>query len=109
MMLHDSHKAYFRQPLGPAPAGSRVTLRFQCDEATAVILRTWHDEELCYTMGNTYRDDWEATITLPETPGLFWYSFIIYRKDGRTVIYGNQPDQMGGEGRSYTQKKTGCG
>ncbi|MBQ3485306.1 MAG: glycoside hydrolase family 13 protein [Clostridia bacterium] len=101
MMLHNSHKAYFRQPLGPAPAGSRVTLRFQCDEATAVILRTWHDEELCYTMVNTYRDDWEATITLPETPGLFWYSFIVYRKDGRTMRYGNAYDKMGGEGAIY--------
>ena len=102
MMLHNSHDAFFRQPMGPAPAGATVTIRFQCDEATAVILRTWQHEELCYVMINTGDNIWETAVQLPETPGLYWYRFIVYRKDGRTVIYGNQPDQMGGEGRSYT-------
>ena len=61
MMLHNSHKAFFRQPMGPAVAGSQVTIRFQCDEATAVILRTWQDEELCYAMINTGDNVWENT------------------------------------------------
>ncbi len=103
MMLHDSHKAFFRQPMGPAPAGSLVTIRFKCDEATAVILRTWQDEELCYAMINTGSDVWETQVVLPETPGLYWYRFIVYRKDGRTIVYGNQGDQLGGEGRPYTE------
>ena len=103
MMLHDSHKAFFRQPMGPAVAGSQVTIRFQCDEATAVILRTWHDEELCYAMLNTGDDVWETSVLLPENPGLYWYRFIVYRKDGRTLTYGNQPDQLGGEGMIYTE------
>ncbi len=102
MMLHDSHKAFFRQPMGPAPAGSKVTIRFQCDEATAVILRTWQDEELCYAMLNLGGDVWETAVVLPETPGLYWYRFIVYRKDGHTVVYGNQPDHLGGEGLPYT-------
>ena len=101
MMLHDSHKAFYRQPMGPAPAGSQVTIRFRCDEATAVILRTWQDEELCYVMVNTGDDVWETSVQLPETPGLYWYRFIVYRKDGRTLLYGNQPDVMGGEGQVY--------
>ncbi len=101
MMLHDSHKAFFRQPMGPAATGTRVTIRFQCDEATSVILRTWQNEELCYTMVNAYKNDWQCTITLPETPGLFWYSFIVYRKDGRTVRYGNAYDKLGGAGAVY--------
>lgn len=87
--------------MGPAPVGSKVTIRFQCDEATSVILRTWMNEELCYTMVNTYKDDWQTTITLPKEPGLFWYSFIVYRKDGRTVRYGNAYDKLGGEGAVY--------
>ncbi|MDD6051140.1 MAG: glycoside hydrolase family 13 protein [Clostridiales bacterium] len=102
MMLHDSHKAFFRQPMGPAAAGSVVTIRFQCDEATAIILRTWQDEELCYAMLNIGNDIWETAVQLPEIPGLYWYRFIVYRKDGHTVTYGNQPDQMGGEGMAYT-------
>ncbi len=101
MMLHDSHKAYYRMPAGPVTCGAKVTIRFQCDEATTVILRTWQVEELCYTMVNTYQDDWQCTITVPEEPGLFWYSFIVYRKDGRTVRYGNAYDKLGGEGAVY--------
>jgi len=98
MMLHNSHHPFYRQPMGPAPAGSTVTIRFKCDEATAVILRTWQDEELCFAMRRAERDVWETTITLPEKPGLFWYRFIVYRADGRTAVYGNAADRMGGEG-----------
>jgi len=101
MMLHDSHKAYFRTPNGPVPTGTKVTIRFQCDEATSVILRTWQNEELCYSMVNTFHNDWQATVTLPDKPGLFWYSFIIYRKDGRTMRYGNAYDKLGGVGAIY--------
>ena len=101
MILHNSHEAFYRQPMGPAPAGSTVTIRIRCDEATAVILRTWQDEERCYAMLNTGDDVWETAIRLPENPGLYWYRFIVYREDGRTLIYGNQPDQMGGEGMAY--------
>lgn len=101
MMLHDSHKAYYRMPAGPVPTGTKVTIRFQCDEATAVILRTWQEEELCYSMVNTYKNAWQCTLTVPEKPGLFWYSFIIYRKDGRTMRYGNAYDKLGGEGAVY--------
>ncbi len=103
MMLHDSHKAFVRQPMGPAVAGATVTFRFQCDEATAIILRTWQNEELCYAMINVGDNVWETAVQLPPTPGLYWYRFIVYRKDGHTVIYGNQPDQMGGEGCAYTE------
>ena len=102
MMLHNSHQAFYRQPMGPAAAGATVMIRFRCDEATAIILRTWQKEELCYAMLNTGDDVWETAVQLPETPGLYWYRFIVYRKDGHTVIYGNQPDQMGGEGQAYT-------
>ena len=101
MMLHDSHKAYFRTPNGPVPTGTKVTIRFQCDEATSVILRTWQDEELCYSMVKTAHNDWQITITMPVKPGLFWYSFIVYRKDGRTMRYGNAYDKLGGVGAIY--------
>lgn len=103
MMLHDSHKAFFRQPMGPAPTGSQVLIRFRCDEAAAVILRTWQDEELCYAMRCTGGDTWETSVTLPDAPGLYWYRFIVYRTDGHTIVYGNKPDRLGGEGMPYTQ------
>ena len=58
-------------------------------------------EELCYTMLPTAEHVWEVAIPLPTTPGLFWYYFLIYRKDGRTIRYGNQPDKLGGVGVAY--------
>lgn len=101
MLLHDSHNEFYRTPSGPAPAGSNVLIRLHCDEATSVVLRTWMTEELCYTMLPTAEHVWEVAIPLPITPGLFWYYFLIYRKDGRTIRYGNQPDKLGGVGVAY--------
>lgn len=101
MLLHDSHNDFYRTPSGPAPAGSNVLIRLHCDEATSVVLRTWMTEELCYTMLPTAEHVWEVAIPLPTTPGLFWYYFLIYRKDGRTIRYGNQPDKLGGVGVAY--------
>lgn len=101
MLLHDSHNEFYRTPSGPAPAGSNVLIRLHCDEATSVVLRTWMTEELCYTMLPTAEHVWEVAIPLPTTPGLFWYYFLIYLKDGRTIRYGNQPDKLGGVGVAY--------
>lgn len=100
MMLHDSHNAFYRVPAGPAPTGADVTFRFTCDEASSVVLRTWMGEERAYPM--VLQPDlgysWQTNVTMPKKPGLFWYDFIIYRKDGHVVRYGNAPDQLGGEG-----------
>ncbi|MCH5285924.1 MAG: glycoside hydrolase family 13 protein [Christensenellaceae bacterium] len=103
MLLHDSHKLFFREPAGPLPEGSEVTIRLICDEATSVVLRTWMDEELCYTMMLTEENVWELGLRLPRHSGLFWYSFIVYRRDGRTIRYGNAYDKLGGEGAIYEQ------
>lgn len=100
MLLHNSHDPFFRQPAGPAPAGSSVMIRFRCDEAACVVLRTWTDRELAYPMQPT-GDIWEATLPLPDAPGLLWYDFIIYQQDGRVLRYGNQADLLGGEGRVW--------
>ena len=88
MLLHDSHKPFFREPGGPAHPGQEITFRFRCDEASAVILRTWFGDELAYPMAFDGRDTWQASATLPKEPGLFWYDFIIYRKDGHILRYG---------------------
>ena len=108
MLLHDSHKPFFREPAGPLPGGVEVTIRLMCDEATSVVLRTWMDEELCYTMVPTEKNVWELGLLLPKHPGLFWYSFIVYRQDGRTVRYGNAYDKLGGEGAVYEQGDPEC-
>lgn len=97
MLYHDSHDEKYRSPLGAIKAGDQLTLRFWCDESSEVILRTWDGAEQLIPMQPMGDDHFEATITVPETPMLFWYSFIIPR-EGDVAYYGVGPDQMGGVG-----------
>ena len=97
MVHHDSHLIRYREPLGPIPAGGEVCIRFLCNESTAVTLRTWDGSEHLYPMTLTDNHLFEATITMPETPMLYWYDFIIHGKDG-DLRYGNSVNQLGGEG-----------
>ena len=100
MLYHDSHDAQYRDPLGPIAAGNRLTLRFACDESPEVLLRTWDGQERIYPMVPVGEHLFEATVTVPDKPMLFWYDFIIRRADG-DLRYGNSRDQLGGEGACY--------
>lgn len=97
MLHHDSHLLRYRKPLGPIPAGGRVSIRFLCNESNAVTLRTWDGSEQRYPMLPIGNHLFEATITVPETPMLFWYDFIIH-VNGSELRYGNSANQLGGEG-----------
>ena len=97
MLYHDSHDERYREPLGPIKAGDKLTVRFACDEADNVTLRTWNGGESRVAMQRNHEGLFEATISLPDTPMLVWYDFIIHRADG-DVRYGTSVDQLGGEG-----------
>ena len=83
MLYHDSHDAQYRDPLGPVAAGNRLTLRFACDESPEVLLRTWDGAERLYPMVSVGESLYEATVTVPDKPMLFWYDFIIRRPADR--------------------------
>ena len=72
MLYHDSYDAEYRDPIGPVPAGASVTIRFLCDEAEHVTLRTWDGGEARYPMQQTREHLFESTILVPEKPMLFW-------------------------------------
>jgi len=97
MVHHDSHLSRYREPLGPIPAGGQVCIRFLCNESDTVTLRTWDGSEHLFPMTLTENHLFEVTLTMPETPMLYWYDFIIHGKDG-DLRYGNSGDQLGGEG-----------
>ena len=97
MILHDSHSPAHRDPIGPVPAGGRLTLRFVCDESEAVTVRTWDGAEKHTPMKHIGSGLFEATLTMPDTPMLFWYDFIVHKAGGE-LRYGNAPDQLGGVG-----------
>ncbi len=97
MLYHDSHQSRYREPLGALKTGDTVHLRFLCDESDAVTLRTWDGSERRIPMVKGENGLFEASVTLPETPMLFWYDFIIHRPEG-DLRYGNSWNQLGGEG-----------
>ena len=101
MLLHDSHQPGFRTPMGPAPAGSRISFCVRCDDAAAIILRIWHNDEHDFAMTFDGKDQWTTAVTMPEEPGWIWYDFIVYHPDGHTVRYGAPDDGLGGEGQAY--------
>ncbi len=100
MLYHDSHSAYYRYPVGAIPAGGTLRLRFQCNEAAHVSLRTWDGEEKHIPMQNIGNDHFETTLTVPGAPMLFWYDFVIHRPHDE-ARYGTSFDQLGGVGAYY--------
>ena len=101
MILHDSHAPAHRDPIGPIKAGGRLTLRLLCDESDAVSVRTWDGAETRTRMRRIGEGLFEATLTVPQTPMLFWYDFVVQHPDGE-VCYGNARDQLGGIGELIT-------
>ena len=101
MLCHDSHSPEYRAPVSAVPCGGRVTLRFFCDQNYTVTLRTWDGTEQLYPMADIGDSLFEATVTLPPAPMLFWYDFVIRTPEG-IIRYGNRNDGLGGEGQSVT-------
>ncbi len=97
MFCHDSHSPEYRQPIGAVVCGGTVTLRFFCSETHPITVRTWDGTEHTAPMAPIGSGVYEATLTAPQTPMLFWYDFIIHTPDG-DVRYGNADDGLGGEG-----------
>ena len=103
MVRHDSRDPLYRTPSGARPTGSDVILRCRADDARAVTLRLWWDDgEIRRPMTASPRGAglFEIRLTLPEQSGLLWYYFIV-DFDGKTRLYGNADDRLGGEGRLY--------
>lgn len=103
MLYHDSHDPAYRAPLGPVKAGETLTVRFTCDEGNQVTLRTWSGSEQLYPMQPIGESLYEATVTMPETPMLVWYDFIIEREHD-VARYGTSYDELGGVGAYYADQ-----
>ncbi len=100
MLLHDSHDAYYRSPQGALPCGASLRLRFSCDSAQSVQVRTWDGKETFHEMAPEKPGVYIADITAPSVPMLWWYDFLVDTGEG-ILRYGNAYDQLGGEGALY--------
>ena len=105
---HNSQLQCYRWPLGARPCGGSVRLRLSAPEGCVCTLRVWSDKGESklpmalrgYMSGSAL---YEATLPLPEKPQLLWYYFIIQMGE-ETVWYGNNDEQLGGEGQRYSHQ-----
>ncbi len=104
-IFHNSEKARFRSPLGARPAGSRVTLRLYCGSVRPngvhVVLFGENYEQKAEMNG--VEGWWEATLTLPEQAGAYWYYFVL-RLDENTAYFGCKGGKTSGDGELYSYR-----
>lgn len=100
--LHDSQDPFYRFPQGPVPAGSALTLRLRAGgPVTSAFARIWWDSrETRYAMRPAGGGVYEATVSLPDTPGILWY-FLILETDRGLFYAGNAADRLGGRCEMY--------
>ena len=100
-IFHDSQDTNYRSPFGAMPTGGTVTLRIDVCGGTpdSVFLRVWqNDTEHLYEMSADKSGGfYTCSLSLPDTPCLVWYYFVINTNDAR-IIYANNSDRLGGTG-----------
>ena len=101
-LYHDSHRPDDRSPGGAQPCKTPVTLRLTAEDIDRATLRVWwQSREELFPMTEIAPGRYEATISLPDSPGLMWYYFIGER-NGERLYLGNAMDGMGGTGVEST-------
>ncbi|MBE5808228.1 MAG: glycoside hydrolase family 13 protein [Clostridiales bacterium] len=104
-IFHDSHSAVYRCPTGAAPCGSTITLRLLTQGVRAATLRVWcGDRESFFNMTAVGSDIFSHELKLPDKPCLLWYYFLAEGEDGTRMYYGNNGDQLGGQGEMRTHE-----
>ena len=106
-VLHNSHDLYYRSVFGAAEAESevRIGLSIYSHEAVKqVLIRLWQEgvgEKLIPLHTDNDEQDneryYSTILHMPDKGCLLWYYFIIVGASG-TVFYGNNNEQLGGEG-----------
>ena len=108
-IIHNSRKAEYREPFGAAKTGTKVSLTIKISDPApeSVRLMLWHgDDPTVYykEMQENEAGIFTATFSLPEEGCLVWYAFEIeteHEDDRAVVYYGNNTEDLGGEGRVY--------
>ena len=103
-LYHNSHDFYYRSAFGAVPSGSRLILRLGASgqgENCRAEVRLWQSNVGESHLSMTYEDQaFKAVVPIPDKGCLLWYYFIV--SDGDTTrYYGNNYEQLGGEGAVY--------
>ncbi len=104
-LYHNSRDYNCRSALGAQICSSKLSIRlFASYNNLCVTLRTWQGHEKKYKMKHIEAGCYEANITLPESPCIYWYDFCVESPSGELVFYGNAYDGLGGEGSIYSHQ-----
>ena len=104
-LYHDSHRAFYRDPMGALPCGGKTVIRIRAIGAERVYLRFYNGSEFLYSMENPEENVFEYTLRMPEVPVLCWYDFRAENNEGDTVFYGSCDDMLGGSGQMTLHPK----
>ena len=102
---HNSREALYRAPSGAQACGTAVLFRLKISggRPEAAYLRIWwqnSERKIPMAPGEGDPELYEARYSLPDSPGLLWYFFIV-EANGQRHYYGNADDRLGGPGRMY--------
>lgn len=104
-LYHHSRNSNYRFPIGARPAGANARLRIEADACfTSAYVRGWFDGREERHEMTRRANAFEVEFALPSQSGVYWYYFLLQDEVGRTCLYGNAPDNMGGEGATYMQE-----
>ena len=107
-MFHDSRSLDCRSPGGAVPVGQNIRLRLYVrGGASHVTLRLWNGGETLIKMEDKGLGVYEAEVTAPDSPCLWWYDFRLEDLRGHRLYYGNARDRLGGVGAVYQDPPPG--
>lgn len=105
-LYHHSQQFFYRSVFGAAPTDTAVTLRLQTQHPADIQqarVRLWQSnvgESFVPMRWDAQAGAFTARLQMPDKGCLLWYYFIVTGTD-YTVYYGNNADQLGGEGMTY--------
>ena len=111
-IVHNSHLLKYREPFGAVATSATVKICIDISLSIAVktvTLRLWQDgigAQIINMTAPTLREDeavYEASIPVGEKYGIIWYYFIIETAEN-ILFYGNNKDNLGGEGSLYNHE-----
>jgi cyclomaltodextrinase len=83
--VHDTGDIRYRSPFGAVPVKSEVKLSIfvESEKTDKVWIRLWNNEKGEKIIEALSSEDgiWQGTVAV-DTPGVYWYYFIVVTKDG---------------------------
>ena len=107
-LYHMSRDPAYRDPPGPVPAGTAVTLRLKtaAGDLTGASMRFWDSRKsdetvLPMTLERSAdgADWWMLRLQMPATPDVIWYRFLA-QDGGATAAYEDDAARDGGAGEA---------